>query len=91
MAAEQPLRAEEREVLTRLRRIEGQIRGIQQMIEDRRGCEQVLAQIMSARTALDGAAAKVVTTYVDECLAAKPPEQARADIARAVKLLSRVG
>ncbi|MFN8559585.1 MAG: metal-sensitive transcriptional regulator [Dehalococcoidia bacterium] len=81
----------EQEILARLRRIEGQLRGIQKMIEDHRGCEPVLQQMMSARTALDGAAAHVVTTYVDECLAQKPPEEARADIARVIKLLSKVG
>jgi DNA-binding FrmR family transcriptional regulator len=82
---------DERAIQARLKRIEGQIRGIQKMIDERRGCEQVLAQIMSARTALDGAAALVVTNYVDECLADKPREEARQDIARAVKLLGRVG
>ena len=81
----------EQEILTRLRRIEGQLRGIQKMVEGRQPCDQVLAQIMSARTALDGAAAQVVTAFVDECMAAKPPDEARREIARAVKLLSRVG
>jgi DNA-binding FrmR family transcriptional regulator len=79
------------EVLTRLKRIEGQLRGIQKMVEDGRGCEEILAQMMSARTALDGAAAHVVTCYIDECLEEQPPEQARPRITRAVKLLSRVG
>jgi len=81
----------EQDILARLRRIEGQMRGIQKMIEDRRGCDEVLAQLMSARTALDGAAAQVVTAYVDECLSQKAPEEARREIGRAVRLLSRVG
>lgn len=79
------------EILLRLRRIEGQLRGIQKMVEEERSCDQVLAQIMSARTALDGAAAQVVTAYVDECIATKPPEEVRREVVRAVKLLSRVG
>ena len=79
------------DILARLKRIEGQIRGIQKMIEDQRGCDEVLAQLMSARTALDGAAATLVTSYVDECLTEKAPEEARREIGRAVKLLSRVG
>ena len=82
---------QEQEILARLKRIEGQLRGIQKMITDHRGCDEILAQLMSARTALDGAAVKVVTTFVDECMAEKAPEDARREIGRAVKLLSRVG
>lgn len=81
----------EQEILARLKRIEGQMRGIQKMIEDRRGCDEVLAQLLSARTALDGAATALVTAYVDECLTEKAPDEARREIGRAVKLLSRVG
>ena len=81
----------EQEILARLKRIEGQVRGIQQMIANHRSCDEVLAQLLSARTALDGAAATLVTAYVDECLTEKAPEEARREIGRAVKLLSRVG
>ncbi len=81
----------EQEILARLKRIEGQIRGIGKMIEDQRACEEVLAQVMSARTALDGAAAQIVTGFIDECLTEKAPDEARREIGRAVKLLSRVG
>lgn len=83
--------AAEKAILARLKRIEGQLRGIQKMVEEHRGCEPVLTQIMSARTALDGVAAQVVTTYVEECLADASPAEAQRRIARAVKLLSRVG
>jgi DNA-binding FrmR family transcriptional regulator len=81
----------EKAILDRLKRIEGQLRGIQKMVEERRGCEPVLTQILSARTALDGVAAQVVTTYVEECLAGAPADEAQRRITRAVKLLSRIG
>lgn len=81
---------DERAIVNRLKRIEGQMRGLQKLIEERRGCEAVLTQIMSARTALDGVAAQVVTTYVDECLRERPAEEARETIGRAVQLLSRM-
>ena len=81
---------DERAIVNRLKRIEGQMRGLQKLIEERRGCEAVLTQIMSARTALDGVAAQVVTTYVDECLREQPAEEARETIGRAVQLLSRM-
>ena len=56
------------EVLTRLRRVEGQIRGIQRMIEEHRNCEDVITQLMAARAALDKAGLLIVTRYLDECL-----------------------
>ncbi len=81
----------EKEILDRLKRIEGQVRGIQRMIEERRGCEPVLTQILSVRTALERVAAEVVATSVDECLRERPPQQARQEIGRLVRLLSRAG
>jgi len=37
----------------RLRRVEGQIRGIQRMVEEGRECEAIVTQLMAARAALD--------------------------------------
>ncbi len=79
----------EKEILDRLRRIEGQVRGIQKMVEERRGCEAVLTQIISAKTALERVAAEVVTGSLAECMADKPPREAQQEIARMVRLLSR--
>ena len=59
------------------------------MVDERRECEAVLTQIISARTALDRVAAQVVTSYIDECLAKQPADEARTGITRAVQLLSR--
>lgn len=44
-----------RSMITRLRRIEGQLRGVQNMIEQNAGCESVAQQIAAARRALDRA------------------------------------
>jgi len=80
----------EQDVIDRLKKIEGQLRGIQRMIGDHRGCEAVLTQLLSARTALDRVAACVVAVYLDECLA-KPPGEARRELLRVMQLLSRTG
>ena len=40
-------------LLNRLRRLEGQVRGIQRMLEEGRECEDVLNQILAARSGLD--------------------------------------
>ena len=78
-------------ILDRLRRAEGQIRGVQRMIEERQDCEAVLTQLLAARGALDRVAGQVVAAHLEECLAGRSPAEARAAIERAVQLLSRGG
>ncbi len=77
------------EVLDRLARIEGQIRGITKMIQEHRPCDQVLTQVMAARAALEKVAGAVVTYSIEECLLL-PQEQARKTITRSVELLTKV-
>jgi CsoR family transcriptional regulator, copper-sensing transcriptional repressor len=79
----------EQQTMDRLARIEGQVRGIRKMIVDGRDCEAILVQVLAARTALERAAGEIVGAYIDECMAEQPPEEARAKIARTVKLLTR--
>ena len=77
------------ELLDRLARIEGQVRGISKMVQERRPCDQVLTQIMAARAALEKVGAAVVTHNIAECLEL-PPEQARKILTRSVQLLTKV-
>lgn len=56
------------ELLKRLRRIEGQIRGIQQMLIDGRECRDVVTQISAASKALDQAGFKLVASGLTYCL-----------------------
>jgi DNA-binding FrmR family transcriptional regulator len=62
------------DVITRLRRIEGQIRGIQQMLLDGRECRDVVTQISAASKALDQAGFKLVASGLTYCL--RNPEAA---------------
>jgi DNA-binding FrmR family transcriptional regulator len=72
----------------RLARIEGQVRGIGRMIEERRRCDQIVMQAMAARAALEKVAAAVVAASIDECLA-MPPDQARKVIGTSVSMLTQ--
>jgi CsoR family transcriptional regulator, copper-sensing transcriptional repressor len=81
---------EAQQIRDRLRRIEGQIRGINRMIDEGRPCVDVVTQVVAARTALDRVAEAVITSHVEECLATMDPEDARLAIGQAVRLLSRV-
>jgi DNA-binding FrmR family transcriptional regulator len=77
------------EVVDRLARIEGQIRGVSKMIQEQRPCDQILIQVMAARAALEKVAATVITSSIDECLVL-PPEQARQRIRRSIQLFTKV-
>jgi DNA-binding FrmR family transcriptional regulator len=57
------------ELLKRLRRIEGQVRGIERMVDDERYCIDILTQISAATTALDAVALKILGEHVQSCVA----------------------
>jgi len=56
-------------LVKRLHRIEGQVRGIEQMVEDERYCIDVLTQIAAVRTALETVAFKILDDHVTHCVA----------------------
>jgi DNA-binding FrmR family transcriptional regulator len=53
----------------RLRRIEGQVRGLQQMLADGRECREIVAQVSAASKALDQVGFKLLVTGLSHCLA----------------------
>ena len=57
------------QLATRLRRIEGQVRGVEGMVEDDRYCIDVLTQVGAVATALEGVAFKVLDDHVNHCVA----------------------
>lgn len=59
----------QKEIINRLNRIEGQIRGIKKMIEEKRDCSDILIQFSATRTALKRAGNIVIKGYCKECLA----------------------
>jgi len=62
--------AKDKEALTkRLHRIEGQVRGIERMIEEDRYCIDILTQIAAVRTALEQVGAKLLEDHVTHCVA----------------------
>jgi CsoR family transcriptional regulator, copper-sensing transcriptional repressor len=52
----------------RLKRIEGQVRGLQRMIDEERYCIDVLTQIAAVNAALDSVALKVLEDHVAHCV-----------------------
>jgi DNA-binding FrmR family transcriptional regulator len=53
----------------RLHRIEGQVRGIERMVEDDRYCIDVLTQVGAVKTALESLAFELLTDHVNHCVA----------------------
>ena len=68
--AERGYSASKDQLLKRLRRIEGQTRGLQTMIEEDRWCPDVLQQIAAVRAALDKVALGLAAGHVGHCMAA---------------------
>ena len=56
------------QLLTRLRRVEGQVRGIQRMVDDSRYCIDVLTQISAIQAALDKVALGLLDEHARHCL-----------------------
>jgi DNA-binding FrmR family transcriptional regulator len=53
--------------LKRLRRIEGQIRGLQKMVEDDRYCPEIITQIASVQEALRGVGRQLLRNHLKHC------------------------
>ena len=65
---------ERREITARLRKVEGQVRGLQRMLDEERDCETILIQLMAARSALDKVGLLIVSNYIDECFPGEDPK-----------------
>lgn len=57
-----------KELLTRLSRIEGQIRGIKKMIEENKPCEDVIVQLSSASASLQSTSKVMLLNHINTCV-----------------------
>lgn len=56
------------EIKNRLRRAEGQIRGVLRMMEEQKHCKDVVSQLSAVRSAIDRAIAQIVATNLQQCI-----------------------
>jgi DNA-binding FrmR family transcriptional regulator len=79
--------------VTRLRRIEGQIRGLQKMVEDERYCADIIVQIASVQEALRGVSRSLMQNHLRHCateaIRKGSPEQAAAQYEELLELIYR--
>ncbi|HRW36720.1 MAG: metal-sensitive transcriptional regulator [Acidimicrobiales bacterium] len=78
--------------LKRLRRVEGQVRGIQRLIDEDTYCIDVLTQISAATKALQSVAIGLLEQHIDHCVmaAAGDPDEAKAKVAEATRAIERL-
>ena len=71
--------ADKQALTNRLRRIEGQVRGLQRMVDEDAWCPDVLQQIAAVRAALDKVALALAEGHVTHCMAAGADDPKRRD------------
>jgi DNA-binding FrmR family transcriptional regulator len=83
------------QLLNRLKRLEGQVRGVQGMVEDDRYCIDVVTQISAIQAALDKVALGLLTDHAEHCVvhgtAAATPQENVDELMAAVARLMRRG
>jgi DNA-binding FrmR family transcriptional regulator len=78
------------DLTTRLRRIEGQVRGVQRMVEEDRECPEVLQQMAAIRAALHNASLLLARSYVARCLKETGPSETEETLDRLMAVLAKV-
>lgn len=82
------LNLEDRKVyINRLSRVEGQIRGISRMIEEDRGCQDVVTQLSAVKAGIDKIITMMVTENLMSCVANENADDQRDKVEAALKLI----
>jgi len=76
-------------VVNRLKRIEGQVRGLQRMVADSAHCEDILTQLSATRAALDRVGIFLITHEVRECLLDEGETSSEVAVQRALEIFQK--
>lgn len=81
-------------IINRFKRIEGQVRGLIKMVEDKKSCEDILIQIGSAKAALHKSGQAILEGHLNHCifdsLRAGDDEEAMKRLSMAIEQFSRM-
>ena len=79
-------------LLKRIKRIEGQVRGIQKMVDEKRDCESIITQLGAIRSGVEGVAALVLSNYMKVCFSqSNGADSSKIDsLARAISIWGKV-
>lgn len=78
------------ENLARLARIEGQVRGIQRMIEQRSYCIDIINQIQAVQSALSAVGRKILEKHMDTCVTSAVQSKSKADTDKKLEEIMQV-
>ena len=79
------------ELIKRLRRIEGQTRGVQKMVDEERGCAEILHQLTAINEAVRSVSLLLAEEYALECMqGASKKGKSRQAVAEMLSLITRV-
>lgn len=78
------------EMIKRLKRIEGQTRGVQKMVEEDRDCADILHQLTAIHEAVRSVSRMLAEQYAVECMQTTNSGKSRESIATMIDVLSRV-
>lgn len=76
-------------IIHRLRRLEGQVRGLQKMVEEDRECRDILTLLSGVRSALESVGEEILEAYLARCQADLEPPPAPAQLVEMVRLLRK--
>ena len=79
----------EKQLLDRLKRIEGQVRGLQRMVGEQRDCSDIIMQLLAARSALEQVGVQLLDQQLQHCLPGD--EEALEPLRRSLRLWVKFG
>ncbi len=85
-----PHKTTHEENLKRLARIEGQVRGIRRMIEEKEYCIDIITQVQAVQSALGAVGRKILEKHLDTCVTETIQSHSRADTDEKIQELMKV-
>jgi len=82
-------RSEQKNVLNRLKRVEGQIRGVQKMIEEEKECIDIITQLSAVRSSIDRVMGMIVAENLKDCFEnpEKDPQEQAQKLEQAIQMI----
>jgi len=81
------VQSERKKIFDRLRRIEGQVRGLQRLVESEAECVDILVQLAAVTAAMKRTGSAIISIHIEKCLddASKDPKKGLDELKGALK------
>lgn len=83
------MKQEQKDIINRLKRAEGQLRGIQRMVEDNQECIDIVTQLSAVRSSINSAMGLAIAQKIKDCVENPSKDSAEQErrIEEAIKLI----